>query len=298
MKESVKYSILPIVLLFGLILLQISCNSNRVQKKTVAVTILPQKYFAERMAGDKFDIFCVVPSGSSPESYDPSASLVLQLGKSDAYLKVGALGFELAWMDKIQHNNPNMKIFDLSKGITPLIGTHICIHENEKDHSHDITSVDPHYWSSPKEVKVMLHNMYNAFVELDPANQEFYKNNLDSLLNEVGEVDEEIQTIMKSNEKKAFLIYHPALTYFARDYGLKQLSIEEQGKEPTPNHLKSLIDSARTNNINVIFVQREFDTNNAAVIAGETKSMIIEIDPLNYNWKHEMIRIANAFTHE
>lgn len=298
MNESFKYTFLTLTLLLSLIFVQFSCNTNRPHKKTIAVTILPQKYFAERMAGDKFDIFCVVPSGSSPESYDPSASLVLQLGKSVAYMKVGALGFELAWMDKIQHNNPDMKIFDLSENIDPLIGTHICIHEGEEEHSHSITSVDPHYWSSPKEVKTMLNNMYNAFVELDPDNKAFYKENLNTLLNEVDDVNSEILNIMQRHNTKAFLIYHPSLTYFARDYGLKQLSIEEQGKEPTPAHLKSLIDSARANQINVIFVQREFDTNNAAVIASETKSMIIEIDPLNYNWKHEMIRIANAFTHE
>lgn len=298
MNEYFKYTLLSLTLLLSLLFVHFSCNSNRTHKKTIAVTILPQKYFAERMVGDKFDVFCVVPSGSSPESYDPSASLVLQLGKSDAYMKIGTLGFELAWMDKIKHNNPNMKIFDLSENISPMIGTHTCIHEGEEEHSHKVKTVDPHYWSSPKEVKVMLNNMYNAFAELDPDNKSFYKENLDSLLNEVDDVNTEILSIMQSHNKKAFLIYHPSLNYFARDYGLKQLSIEEDGKEPTPAHLKSIIDSARAYQTNVIFVQREFDTNNAAVVANETKSMIIEIDPLNYNWKHEMIRIANAFTHE
>ncbi|MGL5787158.1 MAG: metal ABC transporter solute-binding protein, Zn/Mn family [Bacteroidales bacterium] len=298
MKESLKYSLLPLIVLFGVLFFQLSCNRSHNPKRTIAVTIQPQKYFAERLAGDKFDIFCVVPSGSSPESYDPSASLVLQLGKSDAYFKVGELGFELAWMDKIQHNNPDLKIFDLSQGIEPVVGTHMCIHDEDDSHSHEISSTDPHYWNSPKEVKIMLQNMCNAFIELDPENEDYYKNNLKTILEEVEDVDSEIQSILTNNKSSAFLIYHPALSYFARDYGLKQLSIEENGKEPTPNHLKNLIDSARTNNIHVIFVQREFDTNNAAVIAGETQSMIIEIDPLNYNWKHEMIRIANAFIHE
>ncbi|MGL5317747.1 MAG: metal ABC transporter solute-binding protein, Zn/Mn family [Bacteroidales bacterium] len=298
MNGSFKYTFFSIAILLGLLLFQISCNSKQPQKKTVAVTILPQKYFAEKMVGDKFDIFCVVPSGSSPESYDPSAALVLQLGKSDAYLKVGSLGFELAWMDKIQHNNPEMKIFDLSNDIDALTGTHICVHEGDENHSHEVNSVDPHYWSSPKEVRVMLTNMCNAFVELDPENESFYKKNLDALLQEVKDVDQQIKQIMSRTSKKAFLIYHPSLTYFARDYGLKQLPIEEEGKEPTPAHLKNVIDSARSNNINVIFVQREFDTNNALVIANETKSLIVEIDPLNYNWKQEMIRIANALANE
>lgn len=306
MKSNITYILSALLVFCSLIFLHISCKTQTKKKPKIAVTILPQKYFAEKLTKDNFEIFCVVPTGSSPESYDPSPSLVMQLGNSDAYMKIGTLGFELAWMDKIKHNNPQLKVFDLSESIDEIEGGHICLHQDSHtdcDHDHsehieDISTADPHYWSSPKEMRILLNNMYKAVVELDPENQEFYKNNLDSLLTEVNQVDSQITEILKNKTTDSFMIYHPALAYFARDYGLKQLSIEEGGKEPTPNHLKSLIDSARANNVSVIFVQKEFDTNNAKVIAQETGAQIIEIDPLNYNWQQEMIRIAKAFARE
>lgn len=92
----------------------------------------------------------------------------------------------------------------------------------------------------------------------------------------------------------AFMIYHPALSYFARDYGLHQIPIEAGGKEPSPAHLKALIDTCNSENVHVIFVQPEFDRRNAELIAQQTGTRVVDINPLSYDWETEMLNIAQA----
>ena len=104
--------------LFVLILM--ACGDKRTDERIVSVTIEPQRYFAEKIAGDKFKINCVVPAGQSPETYDPTPQQMVQVGKSQGYLRIGSIGFEQAWMDNIRNNNPGLKVFDLSEGIDLL----------------------------------------------------------------------------------------------------------------------------------------------------------------------------------
>ena len=148
-----------------LIFIAVACTTGNKEQKIVTVTIQPQKYFAEKIAGDRFNINCIVPPGSNPEAYDPSPSHLVHLGKSIAYFKIGHIGFELAWMDKLEQNNPNMKIFDTSEGIDILSGTH---EHNDADVHHHHFDADPHTWSSPKNVRIIARNMYVAFVSIDP----------------------------------------------------------------------------------------------------------------------------------
>ena len=129
--------------------------------------------------------------------------------------------------------------------------------------------------------------------ELDAKNSEYYKNNLDSLTQIIENTDETIKSII-ADADKTFLIYHPALTYFARDYGLEQISIEEGGKEPSPAHLQSLIKLCKEKNAKVIFVQQEFDMRNAETIAKELGVEVVPVNPLNYNWTEEMVNTAKA----
>ena len=281
-------------LIYILTLFILSACGNTTQKSEkpiLTVTLEPLRYFTEAIAGDNYEVVSMVPKGSSPESYDPTPQQLVNLSKSQAYFRIGYIGFEQAWMKKLEANCPNMKVFDTSKGID-LIRDKGHWHG---DHFHE-GGVEPHVWNSTQNALIIADNIYQALCELDSTHQEDYQKRLDVLKQTIQQTDTNVRTLLE-NADSTFLIYHPALSYFARDYGLKQVSIEEGGKEPSPAQLKALIETCRNENVHTIFVQQEFDQRNAQLIANELGVNIVSINPLSYDWVKEMIRIAEALKH-
>ena len=281
-------------LIYILILLTGYACGNTTQKNEkpiLTVTLEPLRYFTEAIAGNQFQVVSMVPKGSSPESYDPTPQQLVNLSRSQAYLRIGYIGFEQAWMKKLEENNPDMKVFDTSKGVNLI---------RDKGHWHDDHfhegGVEPHIWNSTQNAAVIADNIYTALCELDVTHQGDYKQRLDSLKQIIRQTDINIRTLLE-NADSTFLIYHPALSYFARDYGLKQISIEEGGKEPSPAQLKELIDTCRKENAHTIFVQQEFDQRNAQLIADELGVKVVSINPLSYDWSEEMLRVVRALKH-
>lgn len=279
-------------LMLPALLLLAACGSKQQQsgKQTLTVTLEPLRYFTEVIAGDKYNVVSMVPKGSSPETYDPTPQQLVSLDRSVAYLRIGHIGFEQVWMDKLTSNVPHLKVFDTSKGIIPIREEG----HTHGDHHHE-GGIEPHIWNSTRNASTIADNIYTALCQLDSAHASYYKHRLDSLQGIIRQTDIELRKLLQ-NADSTFLIYHPALSYFARDYGLKQISIEEGGKEPSPTHLKQLIETCRRDNARVIFVQQEFDTRNARLIADELGADVISINPLSYNWQEEMINVAKALT--
>lgn len=281
-------------LIYILTLFILSACGNTTQKSEkpiLTVTLEPLRYFTEAIAGDNYEVVSMVPKGSSPESYDPTPQQLVNLSKSQAYFRIGYIGFEQAWMKKLEANCPDMKVYNTSKGIDLL---------RDKghwhgDHFHE-GGVEPHVWNSTQNALIIADNIYQALCELDSTHQEDYRKRLDVLKQTIRQTDANVRTLLE-NADSTFLIYHPALSYFARDYGLKQVSIEEGGKEPSPAQLKTLIETCRNENVHTIFVQQEFDQRNAQLIANELGVNIVSINPLSYDWVKEMIRIAEALKH-
>ena len=262
--------------------------SNRVQQENIiTVTIEPQRYFAEQLADSLFRIECMVPAGTSPETYDPTPVQMAKLARSKAYFCIGYIGFEEVWIDKLKQNCPQIPFFDNSKGISLIASEHP--HEG---------GIDPHIWSSPKTARLIVQNMCSALLEIDPANKDRYSANLQRLLEYIDGIDGKITQILQESSQKAFIIYHPALTYFARDYGLMQYSIEADGKEPSPEQLKTLMKIVKEKGVKTVFVQQEFDKKNAESIAKETGCRLITINPLSYDWGEEMLHIAQSLSNE
>ena len=281
-------------LIYILTLFILSACGNTTQKSEkpiLTVTLEPLRYFTEAIAEDNYEVVSMVPKGSSPESYDPTPQQLVNLSKSQAYLRIGYIGFEQAWMKKLEANCPNMKVYDTSKGID-LIRDKGHWHG---DHFHE-GGVEPHVWNSTQNALIIADNIYQALCELDSTHQEDYQKRLDVLKQTIRQTNANVHTLLE-NADSTFLIYHPALSYFARDYGLKQVSIEEGGKEPSPAQLKALIETCRNENVHTIFVQQEFDQRNAQLIANELGVNIVSINPLSYDWVKEMIRIAEALKH-
>ena len=254
---------------------------------TLTVTIEPLRYFAEAIAGGHFEVNCMVPEGNSPETYDPTPRQLVELTKSRAYLRIGHIGFEQAWMERLEANAPGMQVFDTSRGISLI---------RDEGHAHGGHShaggVEPHIWNSPANARIIARNVCDALCRLDSANASFYTSRLDSLNRVISRTDSIVRQLLAKGGQRTFLIYHPALSYFARDYGLTQLCLEEGGKEPSPAHLKQLIATCRAKGVRTIFVQKEFDSRNAELAAKEIGAKLVVINPLNYHWDEELVRTA------
>ena len=285
-----------LILLCSAVLLWLTgCTGQPTSDKMITVTIEPQRYFAEKIAKDKFTIHTMVPAGQNPENYDPTPSQMIKVGQSIAYFKIGYIGFEKAWMENIASNNPQLKLFDLSEGM-PLIKGEEHVHEHDGERIVHKGETDPHIWNSIKGARIIAQNMLKAFIHLDKENETFYRRNYEEVMREIDGIESKVKAELDGLENRTFIIYHPALTYFANEYNLKQLCIEMDGKEPSPAQLKHLIDTARAHQAKVVFIQKEFDGKNAMLISQETDCQLITINPLDYHWDMEMIQIAKALS--
>lgn len=287
------------ILFIGSCLLLAACtgrssqNKDEAEKPVITVTLEPQRYFTEAIAGDKFTVTSMVPKGASPETYDPVPQQLVSLGNSKAYLRIGYIGFEQAWMERLMNNTPHIQVFDTSKGIDLILNHNTS--DEEDQHDAHIHAVEPHVWNSATNALVIATNTYNALCTLDKENEPYYRHRYDSLCQRIQQTDSLIRRQLSAPDAaRSFMIYHPALSYFARDYGLHQISIEEGGKEPSPAHLKALIDLCKAEDVHVIFVQPEFDRRNAETIARQTGTKVVPINPLSYDWETEMLNVAAA----
>lgn len=292
---------IKILSFFFAIMFLVSCNSSKKEDiQVLSVTIEPQRHFLEQIVGDKFSINCVVPNGSNPESFDMAPSQMIAISKSKAYFKVGFLGIENTWIKNIGENNPDISFIDCSEGINPIM-EHDCDHEgHEHGHAHHghEGGVDPHTWSSPASARVLVDNMYKAVIEIDSLNKDYYNENYARVINEINATDSIIKSYIDKAPGRSFVIFHPALSYFSQEYGLEQLTIEHEGKNPSPTQLKKLVDKAKQDNVKAVFIQQEFDPKNSETVANELGVKPIPINLLSYDWSAEMIKIAKAIAGE
>lgn len=283
-------------LLLLVLTLLVACNSNKNNDSNVlTVTIEPQRFFLEQIVGDKFKVNTLVPPGSSPETYEPTPQAMINLGNSRAYFKVGFLGYENVWTGKLAENNRGIKMVDCSAGIELVYGGHGHHSHGDEDHEHEhAEAADPHVWSSAKSAVRFSQNMLDAMVELDAENADFYRANFKKLAKKIAETDSLLTDMLRDIPSRSFIVYHPALGYFARDYGLEQHSIEFEGKNPSPAQMRELVDLAKAENIHIVFVQQEFDVKNTEVIAKEIGAKSYVINPLAYEWDKELIGIGQV----
>lgn len=249
---------------------------------TVTVTISPYKYFVDQIAKGKVDVNVMVSNGNNPETYEPYAQQMMELSKSALYLKVGSIGFEQTWMKKLQDNAPDMKVIDTSVGIKPA--------------KTPGGNIDPHVWMSCSNARIIASNILKALCELEPKNKAFFEKNYQSLLSIIDKRDSTIKENFKKDPDlvRKFVIYHPILTYFARDYQLEQLAIEEEGREPSAAQLKSLIERARKEKIKFCLIQAEFANRNTTTFINESHTKPMNINPLQDDWNRAMQEAALA----
>ena len=259
-----------------------SGKTSGTEKPAVTVTISPYKYFVDQIAKGKVDVNVMVSNGNNPETYEPYAQQMMELSKSALYLKVGSIGFEQTWMKKLQDNAPDMKVIDTSVGIKPA--------------KTPGGNIDPHVWMSCSNARIIASNILKALCQLEPKNKAFFEKNYQSLLSIIDKRDSTIKESFKKDPDlvRKFVIYHPILTYFARDYQLEQLAIEEEGREPSAAQLKSLIQRARKENIKFCLIQAEFANRNTTTFINESHTKPMDINPLQGDWNWAMQEAAAA----
>lgn len=275
------------------VLALVSCQGKQTgnEKLQLTVSIIPQKYLVKSIAGDKSDILVMLPPGSNHETYEPAPRDMEKISSSQLYLALGALDFELSWLDRFRASNPRMNIVNTSKGIDMISG-HVHEHENNHDTDNLSHGFDPHTWLSVACMKIQAANICEALSAADTANAAFYKHNLGKFTRTADSVDAIIREKLANHKGKTILIFHPALAYFARDYELTQISIEQDGKEPSPAYMAELVKTAKEKDIRAVFISKEFDTRNAEAIAREINGKVVVFDPMAEDWPANMVLLS------
>ena len=286
------------------------------QNLSVFVSIVPQKYFVQRIAKDRVSVSVMVLPGASPAVYEPKPRQMAELAEARIYFAIG-VPFEGAWMDRIAGANPKMKVVHCDKGIEKMaMAAHRHEHDahehsgqnpdkkdahdskTEHEHHHAGHGLDPHIWLSVPLVKIQAKAILDALKQEDPENAGFYQTNHDAFMAELNALDRELKTILAAKKGAAFMVFHPSWGYFARDYGLVQMPIELEGKSPKPAQLVELVEMARARSIEVVFVSPQFSQKSAQLIAREIKGRVVVADPLARDWADNLKKTATRFAAE
>lgn len=281
------------VILFNIIIL-FSCAEKQAAPVTgdISTSIAPLAYFTERITGNDFKVSVLVPAGSSPETYEPTAMQMKQVSDAKLFINTGLIDFEKNLNRIVPDLNPEARIVNLSDGMYLIEGEHE--HDND-DHDTEHTSAhhhgtDPHIWTTPSNMKIIARKIYAEISVLYPDSTKYAANYAD-LLNDIDSLDSALTGIFEGGQRN-FLIYHPALSYLARDYDLNQIAIEYEGKEPSAEYIKSLIDVSKLLNINKILYQIEFSKNTVDALSRELDIETAVINPLAYEIIDNMLEIS------
>jgi zinc transport system substrate-binding protein len=246
----------------------------------VAVTIAPLANFVEKVGGENVDVNVMVPPGASPHSHQPTQRQLKELCDAEVYVKVGSgVDFELAYMDTLMEQNPDMLVIDCSVGIELIQG-------------------DPHIWNSPVNAKKIVGRICDGLIEADPDHAANYQANRDAYLQELDDLDAYIHDRLDSATNRYFMTYHPSFGYFAEEYNLRQLAIEHDGKAPTPRVLHDCIDEADEHNLSYIFVAPQFATDHAETVADAIDGETVFINPLGEVYIANMKDVAASIALE
>lgn len=292
MKAYNRYnSLFGIFLVVATLILFGGCTNRNNQVENYAiVSIAPLKPLVENILGDDFEVTVLVPQGASPETFEPTSKQLQRVESARFVFGTGLLEFEQELLHRVARKE---QIIDLSHGIELLGGT--CSHAHHHHSCGHVHGIDPHIWCSPKSLHKMAENAFNAISKEMPDSTK-YANNYNVLKDNILELDNEVYEMCNNSSHKSFIIYHPALTYLARDYGLTQIAIENEGKEPSAKHLSQIIDQARKEGVKNIFYQSEFPASSVEIICKDANATAVEINPLDEDIFANIRHIAKLIT--
>ncbi len=270
---------LVFVISFGIV----SCG-NKVDTRVIVVSIEPQRALLEQIVGERFEVKTLLPSGANPETFEPTIKTRKEVDDAIAYFTIGAMPFE----DNIAKTlSDGVMLVNVSDGITPIFGTHDhCEECAHTQHHHGMA--DPHTWTSVKNARVIAKNMFDVVVKIDPQAKDYYTERYNKLVQRLDSLDSEYARRLQSKPRNAFAVWHPSLSYFARDYGLKQISVGFENKEISPARMADVTKNIRAEGVEVLFFQKEYDSRQAQSLSNELGIRFITINPLDYDWEGQL----------
>ncbi|MEE1021695.1 MAG: zinc ABC transporter substrate-binding protein [Muribaculaceae bacterium] len=281
MRRSAKGVMRLLILPALLICLATACiGRGGDARPTYSVSYPMQKVLLERIAGDRFNINTLIPPGTNPESYDPSVSTLVSLEKSKAFFRLNTPGFEQSVMARTGRNYAGLDLVDADKGIVRIEGTH--------GHGEE----DPHIWNSVRNARVMAANMASYLASTDKGNASAYRKNASRLDDDLRALDDSIASILSGAKGASFVVMHPSLSYFARDYGLHQIAMETEGKEATPRQLAERMNAARRSGAKVMVHDREHSSAQAETIARQLGLRLVLVSLNGYDWEDNLVKLA------
>jgi len=276
----------------------------------IHVSILPQKYFVERIGKDRVRVDVLVKPGKNPATYSPSPDQIKTLTASDIYFRIG-VSFETSLLHRIESilkgrmidTRQGIKLREMEEdypnknSVTAKGDSDNDEIDSHKDHNHqDHTGKDPHIWMSPVLVKKQAHTIYTALSRLDPDSSKEYKTNYDLFIQDLNDLDQRLKASFINLKNKNLFVFHPSFGYFTDAYGLRQIAVETMGKSPKGKTLSNFIKLAKKKNVKFIFAQPQFDRNAARKIASAINGSVLVIDPLAYNYLANMENIAKTLS--
>jgi zinc transport system substrate-binding protein len=304
LKRNVQVSLPVGLLLAALVLSLLPVTGFAKPRITVGVSILPQKYFVERIAGDKASVIVMVGPGHNPATYEPRPQQLAQIEKAALYFEIG-VPFETRWVETFRQINPALILVPLPTTI-PLramtsdgdgdVGDDSNNRNNSSAHGHSHTGLmDPHVWLSPPLVKRIAESIKTQFVTIDSDNRDYYQNRYQHFIAELDELDQYIRRQLAGINNRKFMVYHPSWGYFAYEYGLQQIPIEVEGKQPGAKSLSRIIQQAQKLHVKIIFVQKQFSDRDAKTIADQVGARLLVVDPLAENYVENLKTVSRLF---
>jgi zinc transport system substrate-binding protein len=311
MKPPSNKKIMILVLSFfvGTSLVLSGClDTTEHEKVSILVTIVPQENMVTSIGGEYVDVTIMVPAGESPHSFEPTPQQMTKVAQASAYFTVGSgVEFEVVHMDTIIEQNSDIQVFDCSENISVVSfdqhygkedhheeEEHDHDYEDGDEHDHDHDGTDPHIWTSPVNFKKMAEVVYQGLIEIDPDHQNEYYSNYQAYILSLDNLHTNISTRLQSYEGRSFMVYHPAWGYFGDTYNLKMIAIEDEGKQPGPAGIASIIEQAKNESINVIFVSPQFDISSAETIAEEINGQVVFANPLTSEYQQTLLDLTDA----
>lgn len=241
----------------------------------VVVTIPPQAYFVERIAGKRADVSVMIPEGANPETYEPTPKQLAALQDADMFVQIGSPLFPAE--ARYRRSAKGARLFSMADGIEVMDG-------------------DPHFWTSPAAVRIIVRNLSGLLAAIDPSRRQEYERNASLFLQDIEALDAEIRSALRGKNGQTFLVFHPAWGYFAREYGLQQLALEQEGKPPSASQVRNVLDLARKKKIRAIIVQKGTDVRSARSIAADLGGEVVMADPLQRDWLDGMRRFVRILS--
>ncbi len=263
---------------------------------TVSVPLAPYAKIVNKVAGGLVDVVTLVPKNANPHTFEPKPDILKKFSGVSLYFGDGS-GIDNAWRPRFLGVNPDVKVVDISEGVSFIAEEHSHEEAHGEEHGEEL---DPHLWNSPRTAILLASNVCRALVAADAPHAGIYRANLEKFSKELSELDVRFADALRKlpEERRTFIVFHPSYGYLARDYGLKQIAVEMNGKEPKPRDMRNLVTLAKKNHVKTVFVQPQFSRRAAESLSREIHAGIVSIDPLAYDFDGELERFLDALLEE